>query len=195
MLLDKLNGRKILLASNSPRRRELLKMLRVPFTSVSLEGLDESFPCDMDPMEVAKYIAEKKSVAYRSHIAGDEIIITADTVVICEKQIMGKPADATEAKKMLKFLSDKVHQVATGVTIADKEKSVSFVCITDVEFGRLTTDEIDYYVDNFQPYDKAGAYGIQEWIGAVAVKGIVGSYFNVMGLPVHLLYHHLNKFL
>ena len=193
-MIEKFKGHKIFLASNSPRRREILKLLRLPFTSVSLEGLDESYPSDIPLHRIPLFIAEKKSHAYLKHLNEGDIVITADTMVICDDKIMGKPKDLKEAKEMLHFLSDKTHQVSTGVCIANISHRESFVTVSDVTFSSLSDSEIDYYVDNFHPLDKAGAYGIQEWIGAVAVSSIKGSFYNVMGLPIHQLYKELKRF-
>ena len=185
---------KILLASNSPRRREILEMLRIPFTVVTMEGIDESYPADMEPEKVSEYISGKKADAFLKRIGEKELIITADTVVICDGRILGKPKDSGEAERMLEFLSGKTHTVTTGVTIATKTRRVSFSVESHVTFADLTKDEIRYYVDTFHPLDKAGAYGIQEWIGGVAVARIEGSFYNVMGLPVHRLYQELKEF-
>lgn len=185
---------KILLASNSPRRREIMAMLRMPFTVVTMEGIDESYPADLEKEKVSEYIANKKADEFLKRINKDDLIITADTVVICEAKILGKPKTEAEAMEMLRQLSGKVHKVTTGVTIATKEKRVSFSTETLVTFADLTEDEIRFYVDTYHPFDKAGAYGIQEWIGAVAVAKIDGSFYNVMGLPVHRLYQVLKNF-
>lgn len=186
---------KILLASKSPRRREILNLLNIPYTVVTIEGIDESYPEDMEPRKVAEYISGKKADVFLKKINEEELIITADTVVICEDKILGKPKDSEEAVGMLKRLSGKTHIVTTGVTIASRHKRISFSSETYVTFADLTEDEIRYYVDTYHPLDKAGAYGIQEWIGAVAVAGIDGSFYNVMGLPVHRLYRELKHFI
>lgn len=185
---------KILLASNSPRRREILSMLRIPFTVVTLEGIDESYPHDLEPEKVSEFIANKKADEFLKRIGDNDLIITADTVVICDGKILGKPKDSEDAAKMLMFLSGKTHMVTTGVTVATKNNRASFTTESYVKFADLTEDEIRYYVDTFHPLDKAGAYGIQEWIGAVAVAKIDGSFYNVMGLPVHRLYQVLKNF-
>ena len=185
---------KILLASNSPRRREILGLLRIPFTVVTLEGIDESYPKDLEADKVSEYISNKKADEFLKRIREHELIITADTVVICDGKILGKPKDSKEAMEMLRFLSGKTHKVTTGVTIATREKRVSFSSESYVTFADLTEDEIRYYVDTYHPLDKAGAYGIQEWIGAVAVAKIDGSFYNVMGLPIHRLYQVLKQF-
>ncbi len=193
-MLENLKKYKILLASKSPRRRELLQQLRIPFSIVTIGGIDESYPDSIPLIDVAQYVSEKKADAFHSIMKDNELVITADTMVICDDRIMGKPQSVTEAKEMLEFLSDKTHQVATGVTITTRTQRTSFTTVSDVTFCKLTREEIDYYVDNYQPLDKAGAYGIQEWIGAVAVTGIKGSYYNVMGLPVHRLFQELKLF-
>ena len=193
-MLSNLDKYKIFLASNSPRRREIMKLLHLPFTSVSLDGIDESYPEGLNLQMIPLFIASKKSKAYLKRMGKNDLVITADTVVICDNKILGKPKDETDAKRMLKFLSGKTHQVATGVVIATQEREESFVCISEVTFSSLTDDEINYYVDTMHPLDKAGAYGIQEWIGAVAVASIKGSFYNVMGLPIHQVYEHLKSF-
>lgn len=193
-MLSNLNKYKILLASKSPRRRELLQQLRIPFSVVTIGGLDESYPDDIPAVEVPQYISEKKGNAYSSAIHDNELIITADTMVICGDRILGKPKDTDEAKEMLRLLSGRTHLVSTGVSITARDKRTSFTTVTEVDFAELTDDEINHYVENYLPLDKAGAYGIQEWIGAIAVTGIRGSYYNVMGLPVHRLYQELRHF-
>lgn len=193
-ILNNLSKYQIYLASKSPRRQELMHMLRIPFTVVTISGIDESYPDNMNGLKVPEYLSSKKAKIYTEKLSGNELVITADTLVICNNTILGKPKDKEDAKKMLKLLSDVTHQVATGVTISTKDKCHSFTSITDVTFSQLSDEEIDYYVENFSPLDKAGAYGIQEWIGAVAVSSINGSFYNVMGLPVHQLYKELRKF-
>lgn len=193
-MLSNLNKYKILLASKSPRRRELLQQLRIPFSVVTIGGLDESYPDDIPAVDVPQYISEKKGNAYSSAIHDNELIITADTMVICGDRILGKPKDTDEAKEMLRLLSGRTHLVSTGVSITARDKRTSFTTVTEVDFAELTDDEINHYVENYLPLDKAGAYGIQEWIGAIAVTGIRGSYYNVMGLPVHRLYQELRHF-
>ncbi|MCH5232741.1 MAG: septum formation protein Maf [Muribaculaceae bacterium] len=185
---------KILLASKSPRRREILKLLRLPFTVVTIEGVDESYPTGLEPDKVSEYIANKKADIFLKRIGDNEIIITADTVVICDDKILGKPATSEDAIEMLKHLSGKTHKVTTGVTVASSEKRESFTSETLVTFANLTDEEIRFYVEMYHPIDKAGAYGIQEWIGAVAVEKINGSFYNVMGLPIHRLYQVLKRF-
>lgn len=169
-------------------------MLHIPFTVVTIDGIDESYPENLPLEEVSEYISNKKAEEFLKRIGDDELIITADTVVICDGKILGKPKDHEEAVEMLRFLAGKTHEVTTGVTVATKTQKESFTSVTYVTFSNLSDREIKYYVDTFHPFDKAGAYGIQEWIGAVAVEKIEGSYFNVMGLPVQRLYNALKKF-
>lgn len=194
MLLPNLNKYHIILASKSPRRRELLQMLRIPFTTVTMSDISEEYPEEMPPEEVPQYLSEVKADAYLRKSCDNELVITADTLVICDNRIMGKPKDVEEAIQMLLFLSDKTHHVVTGVTIATKNQRTSFTTVTEVRFATVTEEEARFYVDNFRPLDKAGAYGIQEWIGAIAVEYINGSFYNVMGLPVHRLYKELKLF-
>lgn len=184
----------MLLASKSPRRQELLALLHIPFKIVTIGGLDESYPSDMKPDDVPEYLSQKKASAYSENFHGNELIITADTLVILDDMIMGKPKDKEDAGEMLGLLSGKTHKVVTGVSITTSEKRESFSSVTEVTFAHITKSEIEYYVNTYRPLDKAGAYGIQEWIGGVAVSGIKGSYYNVMGLPIHKLYAHLKKF-
>lgn len=193
-MLDNLNKYQIILASGSPRRRELLEGLGLPFTVKCIDGIDESYPESLPAEETALFIAKKKSEAYKGLTDSGHLIITADTVVVCNDMVLGKPSNKNEAKKMLNMLSGKTHQVITGVTLATKEKTVSFSVSTDVRFTTLDKKEIEYYVDKYRPLDKAGAYGIQEWIGYVGVEYISGSYYNVMGLPIQRLYQELKKF-
>jgi septum formation protein len=158
--------------------------------TVEKPDVDESFPKELPSDQVAKYLAEKKAEVFRLSMK-DEIVVTADTIVILEDRILNKPLDRTEALSMLGDLSGNTHKVITGVCILSKEKEESFDDTTEVTFQKLTKDEIKFYVDNYKPFDKAGAYGAQDWIGMVAIQKIVGSYFNVMGLPIHKVYQHL----
>ena len=185
---------KIILASNSPRRKELLAGLDLQFEVRVLQGIDESYPQDLPTLKIAEFISKKKADAYVQTMADDELVITADTVVILGDEVMGKPHDEADAKRMLGELSGRTHQVATGVTLSTKERQVSFSVVTDVTFKQLSADEIDYYVRTYKPFDKAGAYGIQEWIGYIGVTALKGSYFNVMGLPVQRIYEALKTF-
>ncbi|MGM9840697.1 MAG: Maf-like protein [Candidatus Limisoma sp.] len=187
-MLSNLNDFEIILASGSPRRRELLGGLGIDFRVARLNDVDESYPSDLPANEVAEYLSKKKADAYRKSLTDRQLIITADTVVITDGEILGKPIDAADAKRMLKALSGAVHQVVTGVTVMTTAKTVSFSATTNVRFAPLSDEEIDYYISHYRPFDKAGAYGIQEWIGYIAVEGIEGSYFNVMGLPIQKLY-------
>ena len=184
---------KLILASNSPRRKELLAGLGVPFEVRVLQDIDEHYPESLPVNEVARYIAKEKADAYRRIVAPDELIITADTVVIVGDEILGKPIDEADAVRMLKLLSGRTHQVTTGVCLLTAEKERCFNVTTDVTFKTLTDEEIHYYVDRYRPFDKAGAYGIQEWIGYIGVTGLNGSYYNVMGLPVQRIYQELTK--
>lgn len=181
--------RPLILASSSPRRQYLMKEAGFDFT-VEKPDVDESFPAELPPEQVAKYLAEKKAEYFRLAMK-DEIVITADTVVLLENRILNKPADRNEAICMLTDLSGNTHKVITGVCIMSKEKEESFDDTTAVTFQKLMRQEIEFYVDHYKPYDKAGAYGAQDWIGMVAIQKIVGSYFNVMGLPIHKVYQHL----
>ncbi|SNU03587.1 septum formation protein [Prevotellaceae bacterium MN60] len=185
---------KIILASNSPRRKELLAGLDVQFEVRIIPGIDESYPETLPTMEIAEYIAQKKAKAYRETMADDELIITADTIVVLDDKVLGKPKDAEEARCMLHALSGKTHQVVTGVVLTTKELQKHFSVVSNVTFKTLSDNEIDYYVDTYKPMDKAGAYGIQEWIGYVGVTRLEGSYFNVMGLPVQRIYEAMKEF-
>ena len=185
---------KLILASNSPRRKELLAGLGLPFEVRVLQDIDEHYPDSLTVNEVARYIAKEKADAYRRIIAPDELIITADTVVIVGDEILGKPVDEADAIRMLRLLSGRTHQVTTGVCLLTATKESCFDVTTDVTFKTLSDEEIHYYVDRYRPFDKAGAYGIQEWIGYIGVTGLHGSYYNVMGLPVQRIYQELTKY-
>ena len=187
--------KRIILASNSPRRRELLSGLGYSYEVRVLNDIDESYPETLQDSEVAAYISRAKADAYRTTMADDELIITADTIVCLDGKVLGKPIDESEAIAMLRSLSGRTHQVYTGVTVATAENSSTFVSRSDVTFAELTDEEILHYVTQYRPMDKAGAYGIQEWIGYVGVERIEGSYFNVMGLPVQRLYTELKKYI
>ena len=185
---------KIVLASNSPRRKELLAGLDVDFEVRVLKDIDESYPATLPSPEIAEYISKKKAAAYLTTMSGDELVITADTVVILGDKVMGKPHDDAEARQMLRELSGQTHQVVTGVTLTTLQRQQSFSVVSDVTFKTLSDEEIDYYVTSYKPFDKAGAYGIQEWIGYIGVTALNGSYFNVMGLPVQRIYEALRQF-
>lgn len=193
-MLDNLKKYKVILASNSPRRKELLGGLGIPYEVKTMPDIDESYPEGLGCEEIPVYIARTKADAYRSVMQEDELIITADTIVWLDGVVMGKPKDETEACKMLRQLAGHTHQVVTGVSITTQSKQVSFATVTDVTFAPLTEEEITYYVTRYKPMDKAGAYGIQEWIGFVGVQNITGSYFNVVGLPIQRLYTELKTF-
>ncbi len=196
MLLERIKKYNIYLASQSPRRQELLKNAGIDFMIASYKDVDESYPNSLEKEEVVLYLAEKKADYYSKILLKDNrVIITADTIVWCENKILNKPKSLSEAKEMLNFLSGKKHSVITGITLLSTQKRHSFFCTTDVWFKKLKTEEINYYVDNYKPLDKAGAYGIQEWIGFIGVEKINGSYFNVVGLPIQMLYTELDKFL
>ena len=181
--------RPLILASSSPRRQYLMKEAGFNFT-VEKPDVDESFPAKLPSEQVAKYLAEKKAEYFRLAMK-NEIVLTADTIVVLEDKILNKPSDRIEAISMLGELSGHTHRVITGVCIMSMEKEESFDDTTEVTFQKLTQQEIEFYVDHYKPYDKAGAYGAQDWIGMVAIRKIVGSYFNVMGLPIHKVYQHL----
>ena len=183
----------IILASNSPRRRELLAGLGLDFEVRVLRGVDELYPATLPVDEVAEYIAAEKAAAYRSTMFDNELIVTADTVVICDGEVLGKPVDKADACRMLRQLSGKTHHVVTGVCLTTKTTQRRFSVTTEVTFKPLTEQEIHFYVENYRPLDKAGAYGIQEWIGYIGCTGLKGSYYNVMGLPVQRIYSELQQ--
>lgn len=194
----------IILASNSPRRKELLAGLDLPFEVKVIKGIDESYPASLDAYDTAQYISAKKAAAYKDLLTEDALVLTADTVVIAptaDEQndqegkgiILGKPKDAMEAHDMLRMLSGKTHHVVTGVCLTTLKQQRQFSVVTEVTFKELSDAEIDYYIEHYQPFDKAGAYGIQEWIGYVGCTGMKGSYFNVMGLPVQRIYEEIKR--
>ena len=193
-MLNNLEKYKVILASNSPRRKELLGGLGIAYEVKAMPDVDESFPTNLESEEIPVYIAKKKVDAYKPIMQPDELIITADTIVWLDGIVMGKPKDAGEACEMLRRLSGRTHQVITGVCVTTIDKQVSFSTVTDVTFDELTEEEIEYYVTHFKPMDKAGSYGIQEWIGYVGVRSLSGSYFNVVGLPIQRLYSELKRF-
>ena len=183
----------IILASNSPRRRELLSGLGLDYEVRTLPGIDESYPDTLQGEEIPVYISSKKASAYLDALKDNELLITADTIVWLDGRVLGKPADEDEARQMLRDLSGKTHQVITGVTLATTTFQKSFASVSQVTFASLTEEEISYYVTHYHPMDKAGSYGVQEWIGFIGVERIEGSYFNVMGLPVQRLYTELKE--
>jgi len=176
----------LILASKSPRRQEILTNAGFKYEVKTID-VAEDFPGNLDPTEIAEFLAIKKSKAYTVEF-NKQIILTADTTVVINKQVLNKPQDKLAAEKMLKLLSGKTHQVITGVSIVSPDKNISFSEVTDVSFDELSTQEISYYIDQYRPYDKAGAYGIQEWIGMIGIHQITGSYYNVMGLPIRKIY-------
>lgn len=192
--LDHLSAYQIFLGSQSPRRKNLMEQLGIPFQVWLKDPADESFPEDLSADEVATYLAKKKTIPYLDQLREDTILITADTVVIREGLVLGKPKDYEEASRMLRELSGRSHRVVTGICMRSVKQSCSFSANTEVTFDELTPEEIHYYITEFGPFDKAGSYGIQEWIGLVGVESINGSYFNVMGLPIHQVYQKLKHF-
>lgn len=192
-MLENLKKYKVVLASNSPRRKELLGGLGIGYEVKTMPDIDESYPDGLSMEEVPVYIARSKADAYRPLMQPDELIITADTIVWLDGVVMGKPKGEEEACDMLRRLSGQTHQVVTGVCLTTIDRQQSFATVTDVTFDRLTEEEITHYVSRYQPMDKAGAYGIQEWIGYVGVRSIKGSYFNVVGLPIQRLYQELKR--
>ena len=194
-MIQRLVGNKrVILASNSPRRKELLAGLGIDFEVRTMQGIDECWPKELRGEDIPKHISRKKTEAYLPTLADDELLITADTIVYLDHLVLGKPKDATDAKVMLRMLAGRTHEVITGVTLATKQKINTFAVTSLVTFAELSDEEIYYYVEHFRPFDKAGAYGIQEWIGYVGVTRLEGSYFNVMGLPVQRLYTELKMF-
>jgi septum formation protein len=193
MILKNLKNKKLVLASKSPRRQQLLAGMDVEF-EVRTKDVDESFPAALRGGEIPSYLAKVKAEAFRQELAPNEVLITADTVVWVDDQVLNKPENRDEAISMLRLLSGNVHHVYTGVSVVSKDKSVVFVDETKVEFVLLNDEEIAHYIDKYKPYDKAGSYGVQEFIGYIGINRLEGSYFNVMGLPVHKLYEVLKDF-
>ena len=190
---DIFGKKRLLLASGSPRRRELTEQLGMEVVRAHMKDVEETYPDTLSAAEVAPYLSRLKAEAYMGEIAPDEVLLTADTVVVDGDRILGKPRDEGEAHAMLRELSGHTHQVITGVTLASDKGMQTFSEVTEVEFAEITYDEISYYVEKYRPLDKAGAYGIQEWIGYIGIKGIKGDYYNVMGLPLRRVYEHLLK--
>jgi septum formation protein len=194
MLKELLKNRTVILSSASPRREQLVKGLDIDF-AIELNGeTEEVYDASMDPSEVPEYFSNLKSLHFGRVLTENEILITADTMVLCNGEILGKPADRDDAVRILSKLSGNRHTVITGVTLRSVSSQRTFSATTDVWFRKLSQEEIYYYIDNYKPYDKAGAYGAQDWIGYIAIEKIEGSYFNVMGLPVQKLYRELEKF-
>lgn len=192
-LINNINKYKIILASQSPRRQTLLKELKIDF-DIIIKEVDEVFPSHLVKEEIPVYLAKLKASAFDAIIEANQLIITADTIVWVDDTILGKPTNYDDAFNMLQTLSGNKHTVYTGVCLKSKDKTETFWASTDVYFRDLEAEEIKYYLDNYKPYDKAGSYGIQEWIGYIGIEKIDGSYFNVMGLPVQKLYDHLIDF-
>jgi len=195
MLQDKLSGFRLILASQSPRRQMLLKGLDINFEVITTPQIDETFPDNIFEKDIAIYLSKRKAQAYQNLLDAKTIVITADTIVWFKNQVLNKPANRNEAINMLKMLSGQVHTVFTGICISTINRSKTFCSETKVWFSNLRDIEIIFYVDKYKPYDKAGAYGAQEWLGYVAIERIEGSYFNVMGLPVQQLYNELKNFI
>ena len=195
LLHDKLKDFRVVLASASPRRRELLSATGVEYTLASKFECEESYPATLDALEVAPYLSALKSSNYPNQLSYNEILITADTVVVLNGRVLGKPQDEAEARKMLADLSGSEHTVVTGVTLRSAEREHTFSSRSVVRFAELSDEQIEYYIANYRPMDKAGAYGIQEWIGYVGIEGIEGSFYNVMGLPVQRLCKELECFI
>lgn len=190
-MLDNLKKYKVILASNSPRRKELLTGLGVDYEVRTLPDVDESYPDTLQGADIPLYIAKEKADAYRDMLQPGELMITADTIVWLDGKVLGKPKDREDALCMLRAMSGRTHEVFTGVCITTTEWQRSFAAQAEVRFSKLSEEEITYYIDKFQPMDKAGAYGVQEWIGFIGVENISGSYYNIMGLPVQRLYKEL----
>lgn len=194
MVLENLKGKRILLASKSPRRHYLLRELGIDFEVVDNFKDDEFYPENMEISEIPVYLAKKKADKYNELLDDASILIAADTIVWCDNKVVNKPGSYDEAYQMLHRLSDNKHTVITGVCLRSAKKETTFTATTDVYFTKLSDNEIKYYLEKFKPFDKAGAYGIQEWIGFIGIEKIEGSYFNVMGLPVQKVYKELKKF-
>jgi septum formation protein len=194
IMLENLSKYTIILGSNSPRRKELLSGLDLNYEVKTLPDIEETYPDTLWKEEIPVYIAQLKASAYKQFIEDDTFLITADTIVWLDGQVYGKPKDEADAKEMLRTLSGKTHEVITGVCLTTKEKQQVFHAVSSVKFAPLDEAEIDYYVKNYKPYDKAGAYGVQEWIGYIGVESLSGSFYNVMGLPVRMLYKYLKEY-
>jgi septum formation protein len=194
MIIDKLNDYEIILASRSPRRQQLLQELGLKFEVVARE-YSETYPEGLGGEEIARYVAHEKAASFKNEISYNEIVIAADTIVWCNNRVLGKPVNRNDAARILKEISGNTHEVITGVSILSQSKQCTFSDSTKVTFDSLSDEEIYYYIERYRPYDKAGAYGIQEWIGIVACSHIDGSYFNVVGLPVQKLYKELQSFI
>ena len=190
-----LKDKQTILASGSPRRRELLSAMDIPFTVDTGNTFDESWSSDTPHEKVPELMSEGKSFGFHRELADNEILVTSDTMVLCGTEILGKPKDRDDAIRMLKLLSGRGHQVITAVTLRDREKKKTFSVTSNVFFKELSDSEITYYLDTYKPYDKAGAYGIQEWIGYIGISRLEGSFYNVMGFPASRFYDELKAFL
>ena len=193
MLKEKLQGKHLILASGSPRRQHFFRELDLEF-EIRLKEMDEHYPNHLKGEEITDYLAKLKASPFKGELKENDILVTSDTIVWLNNTAIGKPKNSEDAKKMLKTLSGKSHKVISSVCITSVEKQIVFSDITEVTFKELSTEEIDFYINKYQPFDKAGSYGIQEWIGYIGIEKIVGSYFNVMGFPVHKFYQQLLKF-
>ena len=193
MELKNLKKYNVILASQSPRRQNLLKELGVEF-KIEVAGVDEQYPSELGMTAIPEFLAELKANAFLNKMKSNDMLITADTIVWKDDQVLGKPENREDAIRILNVLSGSQHQVITGMCVQTMEKKYCFHAVTEVWFDKLSQEEIESYVDTFQPYDKAGAYGIQEWIGYIGIRKIEGSFYNVMGLPLHKLYQFLKKF-
>lgn len=189
-----LKGKKIILGSNSPRRKELLGGLDIAFEVDTRNNFEEIYDPQTPHERIPEVLSEGKSYGFHRELANDEILITSDTLVLCEDRVMGKPHDNDEAADMLRFLSGRQHKVITAITLRDRERCSTVSDTAIVWFKELSDSEIEYYIEEYKPFDKAGAYGIQEWIGYMGISKIEGSYFTIMGLPVHLVYQELIRF-
>lgn len=189
------HGYEILLGSGSPRRRELLGMMDIPFRHIAIKDVEEVFPSDMPAENVPAYLSHLKADAYRTELKANQLLITADTDVILDGKILGKPSNAADAVDMIRRLSGQVHKVVSGVTLTTTDRQRTFAETTTVKFCKLSDEQIIYYVDRYKPLDKAGAYGIQEWIGLTGIEAINGCFYNVMGLPTAALYRELQEFI
>ena len=194
MIIDKLENHRLILASRSPRRQQMLRELGLKF-DVVIKEYPEAFPDGLEGKSIAEYISRQKAVSFIGELTENEIVITADTIVWCNNKLLGKPRDFSEAEYMLREISGNTHEVITAVTLLSLAREKTFSVSSHVTFDPLTPEEISFYISNYKPYDKAGAYGIQEWIGLIACSGIEGSYFNVVGLPVQKLYKELKSFI
>lgn len=193
MLNKKLENYNVILASGSPRRQQFLKDLDLNFT-IKLKEVEEVYPDNLNGTEITDFLAELKAGALKNELNDSDLLITADTIVLLNGKVLGKPKDRNDAIKMLVKLSGKAHEVASSISLTTKSKQTTFNDITTVHFKELTTEEIDFYVSTFKPFDKAGAYGIQEWLGFIAIEKLEGSYYNVMGFPVHKFYKEIMSF-